>query len=256
MRALKPIRFSALNRKLSVTLFASLPKPTYQPARKAISCQLVLGGELSRADATLLLVKQASHAARTKNYSRAIAIFDRLIALAPTKADCYNNRGLMHCALHQPEQALADYSQAIAINPMLDKAYNNRANLYATQHSWADALTDYDRAIDINPLNIRARLNQAITFKEIGDYEEALICLDIAMVFQPGNAALYAERGRIYHLDGDWNCAIADYKTALRLHSKHIQSNHNSMQPLARCTQDAALRSRVLKWLNALEPVA
>ena len=209
MRSLRPISVNAISRKPSASKLSLLLKPSCQLARKATGrYQFSPNCELSQTDTNLLLVKQASRAAQKENYSRAIAILDRLIALSPTKADHYNNRGLMYYAMHQSKRALADYGQALTINPLLDKAYNNRANLYATQHSWVDAIADYDRAIDINPLNIRARLNQAITFREIGDYEEALICLDIAMAFRPSDAALYAERGRIYHLDGEWNCAI------------------------------------------------
>ena len=252
MRSLKPISFNPEGNRRVSSSSVNASKLAYQTARRYASCrQLVDNSKFSQSDINLLLAKQASQAARAKNYLRAIALLSRLIALEPKKAEHYNNRGLMHYALHQTAQALADYDQAISINPRLDRAYNNRANLYATQHSWGDAISDYDYAIDLNPLNVRARLNQAITFREIGDYEEALVCLDVAMAFQPGNASLYAERGRTYHLYGDWNCAIADYNTAL-----HLQSARSSSQQTLCPAQNDSLSNRVLKWLEALEPIA
>ena len=172
---------------------------------------------LSRADANLLLKKQARWQAQQNNYAAAIQTLNQLTIYQPDNADHYANRGLMHHNLQQWDSALTDYDMAIALNGKLDRAYSNRANLYASQQNWVAAIADYDQAIDLNPLNIRARLNQAITFREMGDYEEALTCLDIALFFRPESATLHAERGRVYHLRGDWNCAIADYRIALTL---------------------------------------
>ncbi|MGB7249470.1 MAG: tetratricopeptide repeat protein [Phormidesmis sp.] len=197
---------------------------------------------LSQADTHFLLKKQASWQAQKKDYPAAIRLLDHLIASEPDNAEYYSNRGLMYYHTQQWKRALADYNQAIAIDPELDSAYNNRANLYASEQNWTEAIADYDQAIDFNPLNIRARLNQAITFREMGIYPEALICLEIAIVLNP-DAALYAERGRVYHLQGDWNCAIADYRTALRLTQ---QSQQKSL------SNPSALNRRISNWMNSL----
>ena len=238
---------SAAIRHSGTTLF----KPAYQPARRSLGGNRFKASScLSQADLNILISRQASLAAKNKNYARAIALLSRLIAYEPNKAEHYSNRGLMHYLRHQYENALLDYNQALTIDPELDRAYNNRGNLYAIQKDWTEAIADYDTAIDLNPLNIRARLNQAITFRELGDYEEALVCLDVAMIFQPQNAALYAERGRVYHLDGDWNCAIADYYKALALQPS--QATESPCNPV----QHSALTCRVLKWLSSLELLA
>lgn len=232
-------------------------KPSYQPARRSLGAYRFKANScLSQADLNLLLSKQASLAAQKKNYARAIALLSRLIACAPYKAEHYANRGLMHYSRYQYESALQDYNQALTLDPELDKAYNNRANLYATKQDWAAAIADYDTAIDLNPLNVRARLNQAITFREMGEYKEALICLDIAMIFQPKSPALYAERGRAYHLDGDWNCAIADYYRALTLASSRATESLSDDCTCHARTQQSALSRRVLTWLSSLEPSA
>lgn len=178
---------------------------------------------LSEADANLLLGKKALWEANQGHDENAIALFTRLISYEPQSAEHYVNRGLVYARNQQWEKAMADYNRAIEIDEDLDKAYSNRANLHARNQDWAEAISDYDDAIDLNPLNTRARLNQSITFREMGNLEEALICLDIALLLQPENAALYAERGRAYHLQGDWNCAIADYQTALKLTETNLE---------------------------------
>ena len=152
------------------------------------------------------------------DYVVAIALLDQLIALRPNHAVNYNNRGLMYFRNNQIIESLCDLSLALEINPHLDSAYNNRANCYAAQGDLPEAIADYDLALDLNPGNIRAWINQGIAFRELELYELGLENFDIALLI--GDALedrIYAERGRTYHLRGDWNCAISDYQTALNI---------------------------------------
>jgi tetratricopeptide (TPR) repeat protein len=152
------------------------------------------------------------------DYVVAIALLDQLIALRPDNAAHYNNRGLMHFRNNQIIEALCDLSLALEINPHLDSAYNNRANCYAAQGDLGEAIADYDLALDLNPANLRAWINQGIAFRELELFELGLENFDIALLI--GNTLqerIYAERGRTYHLRGDWNCAVADYQSALNI---------------------------------------
>ena len=152
------------------------------------------------------------------DYAVAIALLNELIALRPNSAKDYNNRGLMHFRNNQISEALIDLSQALEIDPKLDSAYNNRANCYAARGELVEAIADYDLALDLNPANLRAWINQGITFRELGMYDLSIENFDIALII--GNCfqgRIYAERGRSYHLRGDWNCAVADYQHGLEI---------------------------------------
>lgn len=173
------------------------------------------------------------------DYSGAIALLNQLIKCHPDSAIDYNNRGLLHFWKGQVFQALSDYNQAIKLNEKLDQAYNNRANCYVVQGNWADALTDYETAIDLNPTNIKAWINQGITLREIGLYDLALENFDLVLVMSRSlQGRIYAERGYTYHLRGDWNCAIADYRRALSV-----------LPATAKCLP---YRQKVEGWLNEL----
>lgn len=213
-----------------------------QPAAKS-PAPFRVDSWLSHTDALLLLRKRAQREAKQQHYAAAIQIFNQLTTYEPNNANHFANRGLMHYNLKHYAQALEDYDCALELNPELDKAYNNRANLHAAQKNWLDAIDDYDEAIDINPLNIRARLNQAITLREMGAYDEAIACLDIAMFFRAESANLYAERGRTYQLQGQWNCAIADYNQALELTQRSRESDFEQVDRINR---------KVLRWMNSL----
>ncbi|GAB4377097.1 MAG: hypothetical protein Kow00121_25610 [Elainellaceae cyanobacterium] len=168
-----------------------------------------------QAEQNFLLRQQALSAAQQGNHVAAIALFSELILNNPSNASDYSNRGLVYFQNGQIEAALEDYNRAIGLNPRLDSAYNNRANYYAAQGQFLEAILDYDIALDLNPTNVRAWINQGITFRELEMYDRALESFDLALCLGKLEGHIYAERGRTYHLRGDWNCAIADYQRAL-----------------------------------------
>ncbi|MEO0755667.1 MAG: tetratricopeptide repeat protein [Cyanobacteria bacterium J06648_16] len=224
-----------------------MPLPNYTDVTQhslARSPQAVSRGALPRWGAALSpeqthqLQQQVCKLARKKNYPAAIRLLDRLIGSHPHHAEYYSNRGLMYYRCRQWGHALLDYNRALTLNGQCDRTYNHRANCYAAQRSWHAAISDYDRAIDINPFNTQARLNQGITLRSIDRYQSALICFDIALFFGAAAPAIYAERGRTYHLMGHWNCAIGDYQRALTaLHSADIPA-----------FQAKRLRKRIHRW--------
>lgn len=163
-----------------------------------------------------MLLRQKSLAkAQMGYYDEAIALFTQLIERNPLNATDYSNRGLTYFQSGQSAEALADYSRAIELNPRLDGAYNNRANYHAAQGQFLEAILDYDVALDLNPANTRAWINQGITFRDLEMYERAIESFDLALHLGRLEGHIYAERGRTYHLRGDWNCAIADYQRAI-----------------------------------------
>lgn len=187
-------------------------------------------------------------------YADAIAFLDELLAHEPAAQD-FNNRGYLLARLGHHEAAIADYSAALALNPNLDAAYHNRANSYAAVGDADASLADYDRAIDLNPLNLRSRLNQSILYRQMQRYgqarellEESLwLALNVLDPYQVPHLAglvahLYAEQGRIHHLLGSWNAAIADYQRSL---------HHLPTMPNPRSEQ-AQLRAQVSDWLTTL----
>ena len=181
--------------------------------RRLAPVQLISGKSRQPSDQSLRA--SAHRRAKQGDFIGAIALLTQLITRHPKHAVDYNNRGLIYFQSGQGEKALADYNKALQLNPELDSAYNNRANYYASSGKLAEALTDYEMALDLNPGNTRTWINQAITFRELGLCDLALENLDMALMLGGLEENIYSERGRTYHLRGDWNCAIADYQRAL-----------------------------------------
>lgn len=174
-----------------------------------------------------LTIKRRCHrflhkALKNQNYKRAIDLLTYLITQEPHNAIHYKNRGRIYHHCRKWKQALVDYNQAVQLNPKGTQIYFHRAKCNAALGRWHESITDYDCAIDINPNNIQARINQGILFRELKMYDDAIVCFGLALFIGKLSAHIYAERGRTYHLDGHWNCAIGDYQRALsRLEHPH-----------------------------------
>lgn len=212
-----------------------------KPVQEAI--QQPLTSDSATAERSGLQRQKALAEAQQGNYAEAIALFSDLIDQNPSSASDYSNRGLVYFQSGEAEAALTDYNQAIELNPRLDSAYNNRANYYAAQGQFLEAILDYDVALDLNPTNVRAWINQGITFRELEMYDRALESLDLALCLGRLEGHVYAERGRTYHLRGDWNCAVADYRRAL---AELPQAQAGFRNPSMR------LRLQVESWLHEL----
>ncbi|MGB3310793.1 MAG: tetratricopeptide repeat protein [Nodosilinea sp.] len=187
------------------------------------------------------LSRLAAAAVRRQQYPQALRLLNQLIERHPDRAMYYSNRGLVHLKMERPSVALADCDRAVALGPDLDQAYNNRAMCHTALGDLAAALDDYEQAVDINPFNSRARINLGATLRQMGALDLALDCFDEALMFHQLPEFIYAERGRTYHLRGDWNCAIADYRRALAA----AQTSSASLQTLV---------DRVKRWAAELLP--
>lgn len=182
--------------------------------------------------------------AKQGDYQSAIASLSHLIARHPDNAIDYNNRGLIYFQSGELLKAIADYDKAIQLNPQLASAYNNRANYYAAAGSLNTAICDYNRALDLNPSHVRAWINRAITWRDLANYSQAIEDLEIAALFGQLQGNIYAEQGRTYHLWGDWNLAIADYRRALA----HLSIEGDSTTD----GNNHRLQNQVEAWLQQL----
>ena len=205
----------------------------YEPSRKTVT-ESLQRNNISVADINCSIAENIE----LGNFAVAISLIDELIARCPESAIHYNNRGLIHLQNNQISEALEDLTYALEINPRLDSAYNNRANCHAAQGNLVAAVSDYDVALDLNPANVRAWINQGITFRQMNSFDLAIENFDIALIISDRlKENIYAERGRTYHLRGDWNCAVADYQVAIELLS--LLDNNEYLQ-------------QVETWLNEL----
>jgi tetratricopeptide (TPR) repeat protein len=171
--------------------------------------------------------------------TRAIADYDRAIALDPTNARAFNNRGLAHAALGQNDQALADYARAVQLDPGYVRAHRNRLNLLE-QRGDLRALADGYLALAVaDPANRADHLYRTgAALRGLNDLPGARKQFDAALAANPEHVDALYERALLRFAQGDRTGAIADLDAALRLSPR--AANAYYARGLARAATDPA----------------
>jgi len=112
-------------------------------------------------------------------WKNGVTLWTGAIANYPDQPLAYNNRGNAYCYGGDHRRALADYDRALAINPGYADAYNNRGNAWRGLNDYDRALGDYTQAVRFNPRLADAYYNRAVIFYLKKDYNEAYADLEI-----------------------------------------------------------------------------
>ncbi|MBC53059.1 MAG: hypothetical protein CMQ34_04395 [Gammaproteobacteria bacterium] len=76
---------------------------------------------------------------------------------AGNRAASYNNRGVLHFAAANYDDALADFTEAVHLEDTLTFAHINRGNVFNLREQWAQAISAFDRAIELGIQTSEAR---------------------------------------------------------------------------------------------------
>jgi len=112
-----------------------------------------------------------------KQYGKALADAEKLIALAPESAESYALLAAIFNSVGRPEEAIEMVEKAMQLNPAIPAWYlNTLATAYASSGRQTEALATYKRVFDRNPSHadkFNAHLIQAILYVELGQEENA-----------------------------------------------------------------------------------
>ena len=112
------------------------------------------------------------------------------MALNPSLAEAYLNRGGILMSRKRYEEALGCFDSAIRINQNYGDAYCNRGNALEELKRFDEALASYDAALAISPKNAEFHAGRANVLHYLKRYDEALAGLSVALSLRPGNAAI------------------------------------------------------------------
>jgi len=132
-------------------------------------------------------------------------------------ANAYHNRAVARMQEGDVDRAIADYDKAVAVMPHYADVYYNRGIAYAMKGDISRAIIDYGKAIDNNPRDHDAYRNRGDAYRSRSDYARAIADYTRAIALKPNDASLYSKRGLAYAGRGDYAYALADATKAATL---------------------------------------
>ncbi len=153
-------------------------------------------------------------------YDRAVADFDRAIALRPGFSRSYLNRGFTRYKQGDLQGAISDYNATLVLSPESVLARNNRGLALHAQGAYSQAVADFDAAIDQGAETLQAYLlynNRSMTRLALEDYAGALADAERALALKPNYALALMHRARALSGLGQKKDAVEGFNDALRL---------------------------------------
>jgi protein O-GlcNAc transferase len=152
---------------------------------------------------------------------KALAGYDRALALQPSSAEALVNRGAALYDLRRFADALADCDRAIALKDQNPLAHANRGLALYALGRHHEALAAHDRALSLKNDYADAHANRAATLYALDRHAESLAGYDRALAINPGNAEANYNRGNVLRTLGRLSEALAAYDRALLLRADH-----------------------------------
>jgi tetratricopeptide (TPR) repeat protein len=186
---------------------------------------LVLGG-LACVGVSNLMFEAGYKATVDAQPATAIRDYNLAIALNPTHAPAWLNRGASKAACGDIAGAVSDYEQALKLggSPQFRAmAHLNRSSLRKSRGDFDGALSDLNQAVELNSGEWSALHERGLLLAEMGDKTGAIADFTEAIRLNPNSSESYAARG--YELDYlDDSGALSDYDRALALDPRNISA--------------------------------
>ena len=167
-----------------------------------------------------------------KQFEKALATFERALAISPNHFGALNNRGNALLKLRRLREALESYEQALAIDPHRAQGLSNRGIVLAELGRFETALASYDKAIAADPAFMEAYVNRGNTFCAQGLCEEALVNYENALQLCPDNHEARWNKGLVELSLGQFREGWKNYESRWEKEMAHLRRNF--VQPLWR----------------------
>ena len=162
-----------------------------------------------------------------KQWRAALTSYERAIALKRDFAEAYCNRAVALAEVGELSAALDSCNQALTIRSDFPEAFFNRGNVYRDLEQWQAAIYSYDRAISIRNDYAEAYFNRGNVQREQGNREAALGSYDRAVASRPDFTAALANRGNVQRELGQLDAALASYERLVALDPGDADAHFN-----------------------------
>jgi TolB-like protein/DNA-binding winged helix-turn-helix (wHTH) protein/lipoprotein NlpI len=223
-------------------------REAFRQSRAAAEKAVQLAPNLGRAHAALAMVLTSGFF----DFSRALAEYDRALALAPGDAQVLRESAFVFAQMGRTDLAIAQARHAVALDPLNSSSHVSAGDTYGFARRYQDALDSYDRALLLDPKMEGASGTRGMALYLTGRFEEARqsclmpptnfmnrVCLSVAyeklgrhadaigqlaaLQHDMGDAAAY-QYAQVYAQWGDRPKALDALELAYRLHDAGLDS--------------------------------
>lgn len=159
--------------------------------------------------------------------AQSLLVFKQALSIAPNESRAWAGLGRVYVNQiiysemppAEAEKLARDaLNRALQIDPRNVIAITGLARLAADFDFDAQAAADYNkRALKIEPNNLVAINTLGILLSNVGRFDDALPLYDYRVAHDPANPTAYNNRGITRYYARQWDAAIDDFRTALRL---------------------------------------
>jgi len=182
--------------------------------------------------------------------AQALLVFKQALSIAPNEARAWAGLGRVYInqsiysempPAEATKLAREALDKALRIDPRNVIAITGLARLAADFDFDAQAAADYNRrALQIEPNNLVAINTLGILLSNVGRFDEALPLYDYRVAHDPANPTAYNNRGITRYYARQWDAAIDDFQTALRLSPAFVGARNGIAVSLLVGKADAA----------------
>ncbi|MBP2295840.1 O-linked N-acetylglucosamine transferase, SPINDLY family protein [Azospirillum rugosum] len=145
----------------------------------------------------------------------AVAAYERVVRLAPDRADAHMAVGALHQLRRQPIEAIAAYRRAIAIRPDSAEAHSSLGMVLQEVGQREEAIAAFSAAILHKPSHAEGHSNLGFALQGLGRLSESAAAFAVALAFRPEFPEAWSNLGNTFKEMGLLDRAVAAYRTAL-----------------------------------------
>lgn len=216
---LSPAKVSDTAVSLFVSSYKKFQLRDLEGAKKDLDRAIQLEPQFAQA----LVQRGLVHAARHE-YEQAIKDYSEALRIDPDhNGVAWYSRGLVRRELSQVKEALDDFTQALRVDPTYAEAYFARGLARGWVKEYALAIEDFTAAIERDPKNDEAFHYRGVTLARLNDHERAIDDFTEAIRLNPRFALAYLRRGDAHAARHEDGSAQADYQKALAIDPRLAQ---------------------------------
>ncbi|RPF91327.1 MAG: methyltransferase domain-containing protein [Rhizobiales bacterium TMED168] len=162
-----------------------------------------------------------------KNFKEAITKGLYLSEIYPKNSTIFNIIGLSYMSIKEYSKALSVFNELIAEFPNNAEAYINLGIIQRIFGKQDIALKFYNKSLKINPKSYSAYLNKGNILKDMKEYELSEKCYLKAITLKQKSFHAYNNLGTLFEKKNQYNMAIKSYLNAIEIEPSFIDSYRN-----------------------------